>query len=249
MKTKFVWKSIVLLSAAVLAVFFLFACDLMGGKTETLSGSLKIEGDPYITAILEAKYTGTENADYTWQWYKDGVKIPGADSELFSPLEAGKYSVTLSAKGYESLTSNEINVTVPAWAKFFGFWNYDGGPDLVNQLWAEKETLTISHNAFSLLDSDNDGFDFRIDKWTKLASIPSDYTDAYELTGACYIKEDSGFKAWKDKTKITLYMKGNDILLRRNAGDTYIMLQLEYQKGDKSQLEPSASIVRLIKTL
>ena len=57
---------------------------------------------------LSAEYDGEETV--TYQWYKDGVAIPGATDSEYTPTEAGTYTVTISAPGRSSKTSDPIIV-------------------------------------------------------------------------------------------------------------------------------------------
>ena len=59
---------------------------------------------------LTAAYGGSETVAVTWQWNKSGTAISGATNAKFTPAEAGNYSVTASAKGYNSKTSAVVEV-------------------------------------------------------------------------------------------------------------------------------------------
>ena len=82
-----------------------------GGKD--LTGNVSITYDLTKTTVttgmeLTADYTGDENVSY--QWNKDGQAIGGATNKKYTPNEAGNYTVTVSAAGYNSKTSNPIIV-------------------------------------------------------------------------------------------------------------------------------------------
>jgi len=61
-----------------------------------------------LGTILTAKYGGTETV--TFQWNKDGTAIADEDSEDFTPAETGVYTVTVSADGCISNTSDSVTV-------------------------------------------------------------------------------------------------------------------------------------------
>jgi len=77
-----------------------------------LDGSIAISPAENATTGMEltAKYTGAEEVSY--QWKKDGNNV-GTDSNKFTPTEAGSYTVTVSAVGYNNKTSDAV--TVKGW--------------------------------------------------------------------------------------------------------------------------------------
>jgi len=76
--------------------------DLNGTVTITPTANV-LTGDE-----LTAAYSGTETV--TWQWNKGGTAISGATSNKYTPTEAGSYTATASAKGYNSKTSAAVEV-------------------------------------------------------------------------------------------------------------------------------------------
>jgi hypothetical protein len=77
-----------------------------------LSGTISISPDAGVTINTEltATYSGSETISY--QWKKDGTNV-GTDSDKYTPTEAGSYTVTVSATGYQSKTSAAVIVTGP----------------------------------------------------------------------------------------------------------------------------------------
>ncbi|MCL1931751.1 MAG: hypothetical protein FWF55_08040 [Treponema sp.] len=74
------------------------------------SGTISISPDTGVTINTEltATYSGSETVSY--QWYKDGTVITGATSNKYTPTEAGSYTVTVSAAGYNPKTSAAVTV-------------------------------------------------------------------------------------------------------------------------------------------
>ena len=75
-----------------------------------LSGTITISPNSGVTVNtqLTATYSGSETISY--QWEKDGSSV-GTNSNKYTPTTAGNYSVTVSAAGYNSKTSNSVTVT------------------------------------------------------------------------------------------------------------------------------------------
>jgi hypothetical protein len=77
-----------------------------------LSGTIAINPETAVTGMeLTAAYTGAETV--TYQWKMDGVINVGTDSNKYTPTEAGGYTVTVSAAGYQSKTSAAVTVSSP----------------------------------------------------------------------------------------------------------------------------------------
>jgi len=76
----------------------------------TLNGTITISPNSGVTVNtqLTATYSGNETVNY--QWEKDGSSV-GTNSNKYTPTQAGSYSVTVSASGYNSKTSNSVTVT------------------------------------------------------------------------------------------------------------------------------------------
>jgi len=87
---------------------------LTPGAIKNFAGNIRItpSSNVNINTELTADYNGTENVTITYQWKKDGANV-GTNSETFTPTTAGKYTVTISAVGYNPKTSAVVNVTVP----------------------------------------------------------------------------------------------------------------------------------------
>jgi formylglycine-generating enzyme required for sulfatase activity len=99
----------------------------------TLSGDVSITNTPpvYEGTELTAVYSGSETVSY--QWKKDGADV-GTDSNKYTPDEAGSYTVTVSATGYNPKTSDAVEVTV----------DDDPGPlTLIEQVWIPAGTFQM----------------------------------------------------------------------------------------------------------
>jgi len=82
-----------------------------------LPGTITISPSTDVTTGTEliALYNGSEWISYQW---KNGANNVGTDSYTYTPLEAGSYTVTVSATGYKSKTSAAVIVTgpiIPQW--------------------------------------------------------------------------------------------------------------------------------------
>ena len=82
-----------------------------GGGNANLSGDITISPHSGVTTgtELNAVYSGSEAVDYLWQ--KNGTDV-GTNSIKYTPTEAGSYTVTVSAPGYNHKTSAAVNVVV-----------------------------------------------------------------------------------------------------------------------------------------
>jgi len=102
-----------------------------GGGDSDLSGNITISpSTATVGTELTATYSGTENVSYQW---KNNSTNVGTNSNKFTPTEAGSYTVTVSATGYNSKTSAAITVTSGGSgggnkkAELKGEWVKDGG--------------------------------------------------------------------------------------------------------------------------
>ena len=112
MKKSVLWTRILVLVAVVTVIALAFsACDENpdDGPVD-LEGNITITPNTSVTTGMEltANYSGSETVSY--QWKKDGTNV-GANSNKHTPGEAGSYTVTVSASGYNSKTSNAVTVT------------------------------------------------------------------------------------------------------------------------------------------
>jgi len=81
-----------------------------GGGLKTLSGDVTITPSTGVKTGTEltATYSGSEAVTYQW---KKGENNVGTNSNKYTPAEAGTYTVTVSAAGYNSKTSAAVTVT------------------------------------------------------------------------------------------------------------------------------------------
>ena len=79
-------------------------------KDVDLTGNLTIDPTVDVTTGTEltAKYNGTETVSF--QWNKNKTVIGSATGSKYTPSEEGSYTVTASAKGYNSKTSAPVEV-------------------------------------------------------------------------------------------------------------------------------------------
>jgi len=80
---------------------------------QNLNGTVTISppANAFIGDELTATYSGSETV--SWQWNKSGTAIDGATANKYKPSEAGSYTVTASATGYNSKTSTAVEVKAP----------------------------------------------------------------------------------------------------------------------------------------
>jgi len=92
--------------SACLAVIMFASCK-KDPKILDLNGTVAISpaANALTGDVLTASYNGSETVTITWQWNKDAAAIANATSDKYTPTEAGSYTVTASAKGFNSKTS------------------------------------------------------------------------------------------------------------------------------------------------
>ena len=95
------------------------AVNVTGATLANLTGNITISPNTGVTTGMEltANYSGSETVAY--QWKKDGTDV-GSNSNKFTPNETGSYTVTVSASGYNSKTSDAVNVTGAALTNLTG---------------------------------------------------------------------------------------------------------------------------------
>jgi hypothetical protein len=97
--------------AACLAITMFASCK-KDEKDRDFDGAVTIT--PNVDVVpeteLTATYSGVETV--TWQWKKDDVAVSGATANKYKPSEAGSYSATASAKGFNDKTSAAVEVKI-----------------------------------------------------------------------------------------------------------------------------------------
>ncbi|GHS89863.1 hypothetical protein FACS189487_10890 [Campylobacterota bacterium] len=82
-------------------------------KDNQLPGNITISPSSSVTTFtqLTATYTGTESVTYQWNKNGEAISTDGTD-QTYTPIEAGSYTVTVSAEGYQSKTSAAVSVAL-----------------------------------------------------------------------------------------------------------------------------------------
>jgi len=109
MKTKQIGYGLIAL------MIMLMACEspTNSPRNRDLAGTVTITPNTNVTTGTEltAAYSGTEDVTLSYQWNKDDVAISGKTGTKYTPDEAGSYTVTVSAEGYNPKTSAAVTVT------------------------------------------------------------------------------------------------------------------------------------------
>ena len=108
MKTRLTW---ILIFALIVAIAFTACPDSTSpSSSRTLMGEITVTPDSNVTIgrLLTAHYSGTEAV--TYRWNVNNTAINGATSDTYTPSAAGRYTVTVSAPGYNSKTSAAVDV-------------------------------------------------------------------------------------------------------------------------------------------
>jgi gliding motility-associated-like protein len=102
-----------------------------------------VTGEVYHSVLLE---TGLTDPSYTYQWFVDGVAIPGATNSTYEAVESGVYTVTVTGAAPNFCTS----VAVPGWdvtksgpASLLGENGY-----VVSNAFAENQVITVLNDGF-----------------------------------------------------------------------------------------------------
>jgi hypothetical protein len=166
-----------LFNLGVLAVMLTFAFALIGcgtpeggstgdGKLD-LSGTISISPNTDVTINMEltANYSGSETVAY--QWKKDGSNV-GTNSDKYTPTEAGSYTVTVSATGYNSKTSAAVTVPPQAPPGSINITITIGDTDAgIDDSLIVAGVLTLSRNSdpVTLTLADSDQYDDGSIRW------------------------------------------------------------------------------------
>jgi hypothetical protein len=105
-----------IIALVVIIGFTVAACNNNPGGSPPPSGDPALPGTISISPSsgvtvgteLTATYSGDETVSY--QWRRSSTNV-GTNSNKFTPTEAGSYTVTVSATGFQSKTSAAVTVT------------------------------------------------------------------------------------------------------------------------------------------
>ena len=76
----------------------------------TLTGTITISPNTGVTVGMELTANYSEEETVSYQWKKDGVNV-GTNSNKYTPITTGSYTVTVSAIGYNPKTSAIVTVS------------------------------------------------------------------------------------------------------------------------------------------
>jgi hypothetical protein len=141
MKNSFKLFGIIVL--AMIIGFSMVACEDDTGGDPALSGNITISPSGPVTTgtLLTATYSGTETVTFQWRRGTENVGTASTTNpNTFTPTEAGSYTVTVSAEGFQSKTSAAVTVTAAG----------GPGPD-------PNVTWTIDSALFGRWDGTNEG--------------------------------------------------------------------------------------------
>ena len=115
-----------------------------------LTGDISISPDVGVVVNdeLTATYTGPEIVDY--QWKKDSTVIAGETGTKYTPVEAGSFTVTVSAAGYVSKTSAAVTVTDPSLPDFTTapILTLTSGIDSLGYIWVASVPVADSYDIY-----------------------------------------------------------------------------------------------------
>jgi len=77
------------------------------------SGNITVTGPGGINEELIADFDFPADKPVTYQWYKDGVAIPGATGPAYTPTEPGSYNVGITVEGSEEIKSPPQVIVAP----------------------------------------------------------------------------------------------------------------------------------------
>jgi hypothetical protein len=195
-------------------------------------------------ATLTANYTGTEVV--TYQWDLDGFDLTGKTSTTCKADEAGVYTVTISADGFQSKSASwtidddkDPGITDKPYQAFLGTWKMASGVETI-ELTPTKFRLDYKSGTdvqyFEIVMSETTG-------WTE-TEVPSWATAKVSAITACYIIKGTttdgvGNASYLDPdgaAKVALYNEKGLYLFLTNTGTT-----LYRSAPSGSELSPNAA--------
>ena len=111
LKIRFNLRKVAAIVACLTATTMFLSCiKNKEDKIRDLNGAITISPNVEVLTYseLSAAYSGSETV--IWQWNKNGTAISGEIYNKYRPTEAGNFSVTANATGYNSKTSTAVEV-------------------------------------------------------------------------------------------------------------------------------------------
>jgi hypothetical protein len=94
--------------------------------TNTIAFMDQLQSPPVISQTWDTLYTGAYSS---YQWYLNGVTIPGATTNSYIATQSGVYSVEVALDcGCNNISSQQVYVTVGL-DEIFQAWNISIGPN------------------------------------------------------------------------------------------------------------------------
>ena len=190
--------------------------DIRTVIVEDVQVVLTVDNNSYCeggSAILTAVVTNSVDGDYTYEWYKDGAVIAGADGKTYTSqenarLEAYRYYVVVKSKSDKACeaTSNIIDVLVN-----------NSAANLIEHSW--NNVLTVINNP-----DNNGGYKFYSYQW---------YKDGVAIPGATmqYYEDPSGVL----NGEYSVELRGKDI----NGNDVaFVSCPTEYTYSFSAKISP-----------
>jgi len=174
-----------------------------GSSLSILSGNITISPNTDVTtgAELTATYTGNEMVSY--QWKKDETNVV-SNSKNYTPAEAGSYTVTVSAAGYNSKTSAAVTVTGSSGSNTPNYdmtGTYTFTVNSQNRTWVFNANGTYEITGYGIVGT-------KTGTWS---STGNDITISYATSGGGAISGSEVFTVQKSGEQVILSLKDSSV--------------------------------------